>query len=38
MGYEYLSREGDTNEYRSIGTVRYQVSSSIVLAGGFGKT
>jgi len=37
IGYEYLSREGDTDEYRSIGTVRYQVSGSIVLTGGFGK-
>ncbi|MEM7087163.1 MAG: hypothetical protein AAF489_13330 [Bacteroidota bacterium] len=37
VGYEYLTREGDTDEYRSIGTVRYRVSNAITLTGGFGK-
>ena len=37
VGYEYLTREGDTDEYRSIGTARYRVSNSITLTGGFGK-
>lgn len=37
LGYEYLSREGDTDEYRSIGTIRYKVSGAITLTGGFGK-
>ena len=37
IGYEYLTREGDTDEYRSIGTVRYKVSNAITQTGGFGK-
>jgi len=37
LGYEYLSREGDTDNYRSLGTVRYRVSDAFTLSGGFGK-
>jgi hypothetical protein len=37
VGYEYLSREGDDDQYRSLGTVRYKISDSFTLSGGFGK-
>ncbi|MEM7187624.1 MAG: hypothetical protein AAF466_13305 [Bacteroidota bacterium] len=37
IGYEFITREGDVDEYRSIGTIRYEVSKSITLTGGFGK-
>ena len=37
VGYEYLSREGDDDQYRSLGTIRYRISDSFTLTGGFGK-
>ncbi len=37
VGYEYLSREGDDDQYRSLGTIRYRISDSFTVTGGFGK-
>jgi hypothetical protein len=37
FGYEYIKRNGDGNNYRSVGVVQYKISSNYYLTGGFGK-
>jgi hypothetical protein len=37
FGYEYIKRNGDGNDYRSVGVVQYKISSNYYLTGGFGK-
>ncbi|WP_281989313.1 hypothetical protein [Aquimarina aggregata] len=37
FAYEYISREGDTEDSRSIGTIKYRINKSLSLVGGFGK-
>ncbi|WP_299676496.1 hypothetical protein [uncultured Tenacibaculum sp.] len=37
LGYEYIKRDNSTDESRSFGTIRYRISNSLTLNGGFGK-
>ncbi len=38
IGYEYVSREGDTDSYRSVGTIKYRINDKFLLEGGFGDS
>lgn len=37
IGYEYISRSGDLDGYRSAGSIRYQALENIYLTGAFGN-
>lgn len=37
VGYEYIKRTGDGDDYRSVGLVQYKINSNLYLSGGFGK-
>jgi hypothetical protein len=37
FGYEYIKRNGDGNNFRSVGIIQYKISSNYYLTGGFGK-
>ena len=37
VGYEYIKRLGDAKNYRSVGNIKYILSETLVLNGGFGK-
>ncbi|WP_202703554.1 hypothetical protein [Flavobacterium sp. UGB4466] len=37
VGYEYIKRNGDGKNYRSVGFVQYKVSDNLYVTGGFGK-
>lgn len=37
VGYEYISRNGDGRNYRSVGTIQYKINNNVYLTGGFGK-
>ncbi len=37
FAYEYLYRDNDADDYRSVGTIRYKISPALALNGGFGK-
>ncbi len=37
VGYEYISRSGDLEGYRSAGTIKYQLLENIFLTGSFGN-
>lgn len=37
FGYEYIKRNGDGKDFRSVGVLQYQLRKDIYLTGGFGK-
>lgn len=37
LSYEYLQRDGDDEQYRSVGNITYQINKKMSLTGGFGK-
>lgn len=37
IGYEYINRNGDGNDFRSVGMVQYKINDNIYITGGFGK-
>jgi hypothetical protein len=37
FGYEYIKRNGNGKDYRSVGIIQYKISSNYYLTGGFGK-
>ena len=37
LSYEYLQRDGDDEQYRSVGNITYQINKDISITGGFGK-
>lgn len=37
VGYEYIKRNGNGKDYRSVGMVQYKVSTDVYITGGFGK-
>ncbi|TPD69946.1 hypothetical protein [Flavobacterium microcysteis] len=37
VGYEYIKRTGDGDDYRSVGLVQYKINDNLYLRGGFGK-
>ena len=37
VGYEYISRSGDLDSYRSAGSIAYRLTNDIVLTGAFGN-
>ena len=37
IGYEYIKRNGDGKDYRSVGLIQYKVNTDVYLTGGFGK-
>lgn len=37
FGYEYIKRNGDGKDYRSVGMIQYKVNTDVYLTGGFGK-
>lgn len=37
FGYEYIKRNGDGKDFRSVGLLQYQLRKDIYLTGGFGK-
>ncbi|MDR7209411.1 hypothetical protein [Flavobacterium piscis] len=37
FGYEYIKRNGNGKDYRSVGIVQYKINSNYYLTGGFGK-
>lgn len=37
VGYEYIKRNGDGKNYRSVGFIQYKVSDNLYVTGGFGK-
>jgi hypothetical protein len=37
FAYEYVNRLNEENNYRSVGTIKYKVSNSIIINGGFGR-
>ncbi|TGV03757.1 hypothetical protein [Flavivirga rizhaonensis] len=37
LSYEYLNRDGDGDQYRSVGNIVYQINKKISIIGGFGK-
>jgi hypothetical protein len=37
FAYEYIQRTKESNNYRSVGTIKYKFSETIILNGGFGK-
>lgn len=37
VGYEYIVRNGDGKDYRSVGFVQYKLNTDVYLTGGFGK-
>lgn len=37
VGYEYIVRNGDGGDYRSVGFVQYKVNTDVYLTGGFGR-
>ena len=37
FSYEYLERDGDNKQFRSVGNITYQFSEDITINGGFGK-
>jgi len=37
VGYEYINRNGDGKDYRSVGFIQYKVNTDVYLTGGFGK-
>jgi hypothetical protein len=36
-GYEYIKRTSESDNYRSVGNLKYKISDSITINGGFGK-
>lgn len=36
-GYEYIKRTSESDNYRSVGNIKYKLSESITINGGFGK-
>ncbi|WP_126652306.1 hypothetical protein [Chryseobacterium aureum] len=39
VGYEYISRSGNNsgNDYRSLGSIKYEINTNVSIIGGFGK-
>ena len=37
FGYEYIKRNGDGNDFRSVGIIQFQLRKEVYLTGGFGK-
>lgn len=37
VGYEYIVRTSESDNYRSVGSIKYKVNDKITLNGGFGK-
>lgn len=37
IGYEYIKRTGDGDDYRSVGLVQYKINDNVYFTGGFGK-
>lgn len=37
IGYEYIKRNGNGKDYRSVGVIQYKINSNYYLTGGFGK-
>ncbi|MBF4469914.1 hypothetical protein [Flavobacterium sp. HJJ] len=37
FGYEYIKRNGNGKDYRSVGIIQYKINSNYYLTGGFGK-
>ncbi|GEM_PF-5031449 len=37
LAYEYIKRNGDGKNYRSVGFIQYKVSDNLYITGGFGK-
>lgn len=37
IGYEYIKRNGNGKDYRSVGMIQYKVTADVYLTGGFGK-
>lgn len=37
LGYEYIKRLGSDGNYRSVGNIKYLLSETLILNGGFGK-
>ena len=37
LSYEYLQRDGDNDQYRSVGNITYQINKDISITGGFGR-
>jgi len=37
FGYEYIRRNGNGKDYRSVGVIQYKISSNYYITGGFGK-
>ncbi len=37
IAYEYIKRNGDNKDYRSVGNIQYKISDELYLTGGFGK-
>ncbi|TDD94113.1 hypothetical protein [Flavobacterium cellulosilyticum] len=37
FGYEYIKRNGNGKDYRSVGVIQYKINSNYHLTGGFGK-
>lgn len=37
LSYEYLQRDGDDEQYRSVGNITYQISKKMSFTGGFGR-
>lgn len=37
IGYEYVKRTSEKENYRSVGNIKYKINDNIILNGGFGK-
>ncbi|UPQ79847.1 hypothetical protein M0M57_03200 [Flavobacterium azooxidireducens] len=37
IAYEYITRNGDYSDYRSVGNIQYKINDSFYVVGGFGK-
>lgn len=37
LGYEYIKRTSESNNYRSVGNIKYKLNKSFTINGGFGK-
>ena len=37
LGYEYVLRTSEKDNYRSVGNIKYKINDNVVLNGGFGK-
>jgi hypothetical protein len=37
FGYEYIKRNGNGKDYRSVGVIQYKINNNYYLTGGFGK-